>query len=614
MSPLADVRGSSAPVGPGRAPGLVRLLCTSNPFYVLSAGAFLAGLWASFGAQSREVNTWALMAGLAGYTLLLALAGCVLVRFAGAWDDVRTVLLLVVLMFLATSVTFDEPLRSDPDRGLPCFLGGLLFAVALSEGVLRAIRLALPPLFRVPYYLILSLFFLYPLTLAALPGGPDSEALKWGLFGFSPAAGLVFLTLLPAVRRGPAYIRDNGSPWRWPLYPWALFGLLGLAVPARALMLCWSMHVPEDGTLDEIVFGPYFLVPFGLAGTVLLLEAGLTTGRRAVLAAALAAPVGLAALTLVGHRPGPLYQGFLESFADELGAGPLCLTLLASAAFYAYAALRRAPFAAEALTAALLVLTVCPSGLDLGEVAAPRPLPLLAAAGLQLRLGLLRGNSWRCLFGAGGLVWAAVLALPEETVAVRGLIAFHLAVLALLVLGAELEGRAGRALRAAGGALVLLACLAATFSPWEGGEVVPPWAAGTYPLVLIAALAGYGLALRHRLSLGLAGLALVGCLGEAAWRGYGLLRQVVSGLDQMVLGLALLVLAVLISLGKAGALSRWGGALNLAVGRFGWAGGEEVAGGPAQGPGAALSQAARVEDASEEEDLRITGPPTSLPE
>ena len=86
-----------------------------------------------------------------------------------------------------------------------------------------------------PYYLILSLFFLYPLALRPFLADPHGEALLWGLFGFSPLAGLLFLTLLPAIHRGPDYVRDNGSPWRWPLYPWVLFGVLALAVPARAL-------------------------------------------------------------------------------------------------------------------------------------------------------------------------------------------------------------------------------------------------------------------------------------------------------------------------------------------------------------------------------------------
>ena len=66
------------------------------------------GLWVSFGSQADASETWALLFGMAGYTLLLAVTACLLVRFVGVWDDVRTVLLLVVLMFLATSVTFDD--------------------------------------------------------------------------------------------------------------------------------------------------------------------------------------------------------------------------------------------------------------------------------------------------------------------------------------------------------------------------------------------------------------------------------------------------------------------------------------------------------------------------
>src|SRR6185295_1801008 len=138
-------------------------------------------------------ETWALMGGLAGYTLLLALTAFLLVRFARAWQDLRTVLLLVVLMFLTTSVTFDEVLVISPRRGLACCLTGLLGAVLLSEGVLRGIRLKLPAWFRAPYYLILALFFLYPLGLAMIADRPHSQELQWALFGFSSVAGLVFL-------------------------------------------------------------------------------------------------------------------------------------------------------------------------------------------------------------------------------------------------------------------------------------------------------------------------------------------------------------------------------------------------------------------------------------
>src|SRR5689334_11099370 len=137
----------------------LRFICTSNPFYVISAALFLLGLRLSFGAQARAVDSWALMGGLSGYTLLLAGAALLLVRFARVWNDVRTVLLLVVLMFLATSVTFDELLVLQPERGRWFFIGGLIFSMTLTEGLLRGIRLHLPFLFRLPYHLALALFF-----------------------------------------------------------------------------------------------------------------------------------------------------------------------------------------------------------------------------------------------------------------------------------------------------------------------------------------------------------------------------------------------------------------------------------------------------------------------
>ena len=83
---------------------------------------------------------------------------------------------MVVVMFLALSVTFDETLTSHPRLGVACNLAGLLFAVLVSEGVLRVIRLDLPARFRVPYYLILFLFFLYPATLVPLLGDPSSKS------------------------------------------------------------------------------------------------------------------------------------------------------------------------------------------------------------------------------------------------------------------------------------------------------------------------------------------------------------------------------------------------------------------------------------------------------
>ncbi len=58
-------------VGTGTAPrsmaggsrGLIGWVCTSNPFYVLSALLVCLGLWVSFGSQAVAAQTWALLLG-----------------------------------------------------------------------------------------------------------------------------------------------------------------------------------------------------------------------------------------------------------------------------------------------------------------------------------------------------------------------------------------------------------------------------------------------------------------------------------------------------------------------------------------------------------------------
>jgi hypothetical protein len=567
MNTSSLVRFASAPSSLLEGKGWLRLVCTNNPFYVLSAGLFLAGLWVSFGAQSEDVQTWALMSGLAGYTLLLAVTACLLVRFGNVWDDVRTVLLLVVLMFLATSVTFDEVLVFDPVRGFICYALGFCFAIAVSEGIFRGCRLSLPLLFRAPYYGILALFFLYPLALRPLLSDPHGEALAWGLFGFCAVAGMVFLTLLPAIRRGADYVRDNGSPWRWPLYPWVLFGLLGAAVPARAFLLCWSMQLLQNADLTRVLFGPFFVAPFGLAVAVLLLEIGLVCRHRAVLRAALAVPVVFLALTVFAHRDDPIYRNFLAVFTARIGE-PLAIQMLASAAFYSYAAMRGAAGAVEVLTATLAALAfVGPDTLDGRELTAPQAIPLLAAAALQLGFGLGRRNTWRCLLGTG-LMAVAALALPEDgDLLAGGVAAFHLALLGMLVIGALFDDPLAHVLRACGVTLVTLAGLAALSGRFSVVEDFPPWLLSAYPLLMAGVLAGYGKWLDMRSSFVAAALVLTGWLGVAGWRGYCWLRQLVAGLDHMLLGLALFGLAFLVSVAKSGTFTRWLRARQVRVAR-----------------------------------------------
>src|SRR5262249_34054901 len=162
-----------------------------------------------------------------------------------------------------------------------------------------------------------------------------------------------------------------------------------------------SMQLLDMNELQRVMFGPFFLAPFGLAIAALLLEIGIVSRARVVQWTALAVPFVLLALTLFCHRDDPIYRHFLSVFMARVGQ-PLSILLLAAAIFFAYAAWRRVALSTEALTAVLLMLAfVGPDTLDEHRLTSPQSTPLLAAAFLQLALGIDGRNSRRCLAGAG---------------------------------------------------------------------------------------------------------------------------------------------------------------------------------------------------------------------
>ncbi len=477
----------SAPVeaNPSVLGWLLRRVYCGNPFYVISADLVFVGLRMSLDTSGKSLETWALMLSLLGYTLLLATVAYVLIHLGNVWDDVRTLLLLVVGMFLAISVTFDETLARNPRLGVAFYLGGLLFAVAVSEGLLRGIRLRLSAFYRAPYYLILSLFFLYPVALTPLLGDPDNQLLQWALFGFSTLAGAAFLSLIPAVRRGAGYVAKNGSPWRYPLYPWVLFGLLGGAVCGRASYLCISFHYVGK---SDTIFGPYFLVPFLFAVVLLVLEAGIVSRNGLTQRVALIGLSVLPFLAMAGPRHDPVYQSFLSHFMGKLGGSPLFLTLLAVAAAHAVAVMRRVPFALGGMTAALLALAVVrPGTLDLGGLAAPHPLVLAVVAALQISLALAWKESWRCLLGAACLVVALTAGAGFVGLGrYEGLIAFHLALVTMMVIGVLFDDPLGRFLQGLAAVEIAFTC---TISVWLDPitfGAIPPGLVWVHPVAAAA--------------------------------------------------------------------------------------------------------------------------------
>jgi hypothetical protein len=469
-----------------------------------------------------------------------------------AWEDVRTIVLLVVVILFASPAFFDDVLARDPRLGVACEVAGLAFAVALSEVILRGLAIRLPVGFRIPYHLFLALFYLHPVALAPVLGSPENPAVAWGLFAFPMLAGAITLTLLPAARRGASYVAKDGTPWRWPLYPWTLFVFVALSVCVRSATHCLSVNY-SGGTegyegIDGTVFGPYFLVPFGLAVAAVLIEVGLAASSRATVRAALVIPMVLVGIASVGHRPDPVYQRFLGQFVEATGGTPMFVALAVAAGFYAMSAWRGVRGAIDLMTVSVAAMSLIgPSTLDLDRLTAPQAAPLLAAALIQGALAIVRRDVGRGLISLVTLSLAAAIGpVGSWGPPARLVLAAYLAIGGLMLLGALCRGRLASVLRGMAVAGLIVTCLLPLWTPFESsrlGVIVP---------MLVAVI--YGAAIGDRRFLAAVGLVLICWAGRYGGLAYASLRRAVPGLDQITLGLAFFLVAAVISMAKAGAL------------------------------------------------------------
>ncbi len=556
MEPSSPDQHHAAPKPPPRSPGrqLIRALYTNNPFYLISAWLVFSGLRASFNTGGDLYQTWALLGGLASYTVLLAAAACVLIRLGSVWEDVRTLLLLVLLMFLAISVSLDEALTTSPGRGSLWLTAGLAFAMAVSEVVRVGLRVRLPLAYRIPYYLVLALFFLYPVALAPWVGRPASGPLQWGLFAFPTAAGLAFLTLLPAIRRGATPVGNNGTPWSWPWYPLSLFFVLAVAVCLRAHYLCLSLHFVGG---DWSIFGGYFLVPFLLAVNVLWLELGLAMQKRRVVGGALAVPLVWLWLSQAATRGDAVYLGFLHEFQRALHATPLYVTLALTLAFFGVAALRQVQGALQAcLATATAMSLIGPRTLTFAGPYEVNGWPLLAVAGVLVVWAARRRESLAAAVAAVMFVVGSAIELRGTWFTSFGLTPFgeviplELLLTALLLAGTAFHDAHAPIVRltAAG----LLVWVSGTISAGQEGLFGDAgWLASTAHFLFWTAIA---VAYARWLRAGY--FYLAAGTNAAVWgfmtivQGYGFLRTRVAGLPEISLGLVFFVLAFLVSVWK----------------------------------------------------------------
>lgn len=309
---------------PSARPGASRLvaqfgqvLFNHNPFYLISAFLTLYGIHAVFGVEVvGELKTASVLLAIGAYTAVLGLTGVLIVRYGKVWEDARTVLLAVILLLLATSVCTDELLMLAPATALRLILGGLIFAIALCEFIIRGLKIRFGSEFRIPLFVQLSILFLYPYFCATEVRDLTPEQVQWRVLGFPLVFSLGLTTLWPAIIRGSQRIRENGTPWTWPLYPWCLFIVIAAAGAFRCRILTESFD-PTPGM--AVTFGSFYLLPILLTVVWLVIETGIAENRRKLIVGALWSSLLLVVLALPGTSS-ILQRSFYESVSTRIGS------------------------------------------------------------------------------------------------------------------------------------------------------------------------------------------------------------------------------------------------------------------------------------------------------
>jgi hypothetical protein len=489
--------------------GLIRFLYTQNPFYLLSTALILYGLQAAFASAeslSEPVRAWGLAGALFGYATLMAVTGCLIVRLGGVWQDARSIVLILLLLFVAISTSFDQICNTFPSTATGVLLAGLGFTACITEVVLRVLKIYFPWPYRLPYYALVSSFFLYPLWTSTVITGATDDTVAWRLFLYPTLCGLISLSLIPAIRKSSRLVKDNGTPWHWPWFPWTVFVFLAAGVCGRAWALSLSF-MPLEGW--KTPFGIYFLTPLAASICVLLLEISVIERLpRLALGVLCSAPV----LVLLSTAPlgGEWYERFLASLTGSLGS-PLWLSTLMLGAFYVYAWSRRQRGAELGIVLSLLIATfIHPQSRTVADAGQLQYWPFLVLGAWQFAAGLARNHSLRAFGGTLCLVAGVTLGLQRTWfVMLSGVLPYHLALIAVLGVSCYFRDPAAKAIR---GMAACWLIASGSYTVLALPNQIPFWLGSLYTVLLACVAVGIWYRFREPIWL----IAVLGNLGAVS--------------------------------------------------------------------------------------------------
>ncbi len=536
-------------------------LVAHNPFYLVSACFFLYALTVMFGTDDIWIDTVVPLGLLAGYSLLTTATAVFVGRRRGVWDDARSLGLITVTLMMVLSVALDQRLMEHAGRAWLIGCGGLLFASSLSELLRMGLRLKVDLDCHLIYHAVLALFFIYPGLLAFLVSEHGQAAGIRAIICFPVAAGVLFLGLMGAVRRGADSARasgPDGAPWRWPWHPWSLFGVLAVAVCVRTYLMCISFHAGQGVgpyTRLETGFGMYMLLPFFAVLLTLFLEHAVQASNRRLQKLVLAGP----AIFLLFALAAQLFhtKAALE-FVKLAGMGTnpaFLIAALSSIAFLLYAVLRKVTHAEAALALTLAACALADNGTRfLASIGVP-PLATSLTVASTFILTAARGGS--SFWGMGGASIAAIALIgrygdgwSEQIHSAAVFHSLYIAAFAGAMLSSDKAARLAQVLTAMALPPMFLAVL---FNHNELAPAVPSWLITAYLLLLLGFSAvGYFIR-KNKLYLYAGGANLGICCVDASVALSRLLASVkLAGLRPLLLCALAFAVAFAISLHKAG--------------------------------------------------------------
>jgi hypothetical protein len=294
------------------------------------------------------------------------------------------------LMLVAISSCLDELFYDDVNLATSVMIASAVFASLLVECTVRQLRIVFPMSYRLPLHAMLQWFFLFPVLIMHPSLGLSGlqEGLRVLLFPL--IAALLMGLLIYAVRQGSTIVRENGTPWKWPFYPWSVFVFLLIGVAIRSYVLTLSF---QSGADLSSTWAPYYLSPLVLGLGVLLHEIG--TFEKNVVCRQLGSMAPLAALVLASMGGWTNAQiELLVQLSNSL-ASPIWLTIAGSFLCFVAMSIRGDQACALGAVGCLTALSCMPTYFTrVDQLDWQNAWPMMAAALFALGLGIRRQSSF----------------------------------------------------------------------------------------------------------------------------------------------------------------------------------------------------------------------------